>query len=115
MSTLLRPPNVREPRYARADEAEVSAVMAPLLRQARELGCLRAELDIAKLALIAAEPVSIGWAWARLLVARYDCESRHDESPSQGVSIWLNDPKNRALVARADEPIRGELVLLDLE
>jgi hypothetical protein len=32
-----------------------------------------------------------------------------------GVSIWVNDPKNRALVARADEPIRGELALLDLE
>jgi hypothetical protein len=33
-----------------------------------------------------------------------------------GVKIWLNDPKNRALVARADEPIRGELVaVLDLE
>jgi hypothetical protein len=32
-----------------------------------------------------------------------------------GVSIWVNDPKDRALVARADEPIRGELALLDLE
>jgi hypothetical protein len=41
-------------------------------------------------------------------------DGRATAHPS-GVNVWLNDPKNRALVARADEPIRGELAVLDLE